>query len=289
MKRVLFLTLLGLVILLIPGIPAQAATSAPKDKGLLITPLRQYINLNAGSQKATSFTIANLTSAPLTINLSAKQFSVTDYTYDYRFAEPQTDWLKLSSGQITLQPNQSHDITYTIAIPAHTAPGGQYYTLFASANVSSGGLKSTVQAATLVYLTVNGSLTRTSQLHQAHVQHLSFGKQINYSLEPINTGNIYYFIYVNGQLHGLSAKGATNPVTHILYPNKVRRLNGAIPAPILPGIYHATFGYKADGGQSITRSSYVIFIPPWFIALLLATTLLLAKYFSKRKRTSKTS
>jgi len=52
-------------------------------------------------------------------------------------------------------------------------------------------------------------------------------------------------------------------------PNAVRRVSDTISSPILPGIYKATYGYKTDAGTTVMKSGYILFIPPWFIAVLL--------------------
>jgi len=274
--------LLSFLFLLAPLGTASAATTL--NRGLSISPLRQYLNVNAGSQQKSSFTVGNMTDRTITVALSAKQFSVADYTYDYRFSDPKNDWLKLSLTGVSLKPGESRNIPYAVSIPAGTAPGGHYYTLFASADLSTSGLKSTVQAATLLYLTVNGKLVKTGHLQRSSIQHIAFGKEISYTVEPINTGNVYYFVYVTGELHGLFVKSDSTPAGHLLIPNAVRRISDTIPSPVLPGVYKATYGYKTDTGTTVMKSSYVLFIPPWFIALLLVIILLSTKFRPHKKK-----
>jgi hypothetical protein len=263
-----------------------AADSPPIEKGLLITPLRQFLAADAGEILHSSFTFANLTTEPLTVSASVKEFSVTDYVYDYTFQNPHNDWLHLEKTSVTLQPQQSSTIRYTVAVPAKSAPGGHYYTLFASANLSSQGLNSVIQAADLVYLTVKGKLTTVSHLQSSSIDWLSFGHNISYRLRPVNTGNVYSFVYVSGQLHGLFVKPPATSGAHLLMPGKVRDLNDSIPAPILPGVYQATYGYKTEGGWIVQESHWVVFIPPWSIAFLFAVLLVVGKLWTRKKRTN---
>jgi len=268
---------------LMPLSSAAASGNPRPEQGLLITPLRQYLSVDAGKSTQSSLSVANLTDKPLDVNLSVRQFSVTDYTYNYTFGNPTNDWLHLGVTSVHLQPNQTSQIPYSLTVPSGSTPGGRYYTLFASANLSSQGLNNTIQAADLVYLTVNGTLTRTSHLQHSSIPWLAFGHSISFSLQPINTGNIYFFAYVSGQLHGLSAKATIAPETHLLMPGAVRTIEGSIPSPVLPGLYKATYGYKTDAGQSVMQSHLVIFVPPWSIALLLAAFLLLGRLLSRKK------
>jgi hypothetical protein len=277
--------LLGLSVLL--GVAfsgtAYAASIPPTEKGLLITPLRQFPSVSAGTAANDSFSVANLTDKPLTVNLSVKQFSVSDYVYNYTFEAPDNDWLHLALTSITLQPNQTQKVDYTLQVPAGSAPGGHYYTLFASANLASQGLSSTIQAADLVYLTVNGKLNTVSHLQSSSIHWLSFGRSIPFSLDPINTGNVYSFVSISSQLHGLFVRPPITSGAHLLMPGHVRSISDSIPSPLLPGVYRATYGYKNEAGWIIQQSHLVVFIPPWFLAFILAALLVAGKFWPRKK------
>ena len=282
------LILAALLCAAFPGNVLAASAAPPKEKGLLITPLRQYLSVDAGKTVQSSFTVANLTDDPLSVNFSIKQFSVTDYVYNYKFNNPTNKWVHLSTDSVTLRPNQSQEIPYSVQVPARSKPGGVYYTLFAGANLVSQGVNSTIQAADLLYLTVNGKLTQVSHLQSSSIQWVSFGHDISFSLQPVNTGNVYSFVYVSGELHGLFVKPPVTSAAHLLMPGKVRSLNGTIASPTLPGIYKATYGYKTDAGWAIQESHIVLFIPPWFIAFVLAAVLLLGKFLPRRRNSGGT-
>jgi hypothetical protein len=264
-------------------VPTQAASDPITEKGLLITPLRQFISADAGTTKQSTFSVANLTDQPLTINLLVKQFSVTDYVYTYTFDHPDNDWLHISVDTLTLQPHKTQDIPFSITIPAKSAPGGHYYTLFASSSLASQGIHNTIQAVDLIYLTVNGQLTTVSHLKDSSIHWLSFGHDIGFKLQPVNTGNVYSFVYVSGQLHGLFVRPPQTSSAHLLMPGKVRELSGSIAAPVLPGIYKATYGYKTTSNWIIQETHWVVFIPPWFIAFLLVLFLLAGRYLPRPK------
>lgn len=286
MKRVITTCLLALL-LCVASLGAtqttHAASSTAPTKGLRITPVRQFLSADAGKTVDSTFTVTNLTDGTLDIQLTVQQFSVSDYIYDYNFSPPTHDWLHLSTRSVTLQPHQDREIAYSVVVPSGGKPSGYYYTLFANATVTTQGVKSTIQAADLLYLTVNGNLTRTSRLQGSHMPWISFGRSIPYSLQPIDTGNIHFFIYTSGQLHGwLIGPGAT-PETHLLMPGKPRTIYGNIKAPILPGIYRATYGYKTESGETVMQSRWLVFIPPWFIALFLGALLLAGKFLPYKK------
>lgn len=284
MKR--FVIVIAVAGLLCLPLAASAQTPPTDNKGLLITPLREQVSLNAGMGKTLSFTVVNRTNDHLNVQLFDKQFSVANYTYDYKFHVPQPDLVTIGKPQVLLKPGESQKIPYTITVPKDTTPGGQYYTLFASATLS-GSENVTIQAASLLYVTVNGELRKTTELQGSSIQRFVFGNKVSYKLEARNTGNVHYFVFVSGELSGPSAKPAEPPTTHLLMPNTVRSLSGTISSPVLPGVYKATYGYKTDSGQEVLRSNYVFYAPPWSIAFLLLIALGAWHLITHRKKHQK--
>jgi hypothetical protein len=281
MKRALFLVFFSLLALSFAPAPAQAQTA--KNKGLLISPLREYVDVAAGASRAKTFTVANLTENPISVNFSVQAFSVSDYAYDYRFSDPPNDWVRLSVATLELRPGENRKIPYVVSVPADSPAGGQYYTLFASASLSDKGIASTVRAATLLYVTVEGELRRTSQLVSSSLPRFAYGTEIPYTLDVKNTGNTHFFANFSGKLQGLSAKPETTGTSHLLLPGKIRRISGAIPAPLLPGLYKATYGYTTDVGEKVAQTRFVVFVPPWSVALVVLLALLASILLQRKK------
>jgi len=271
------------VLILSPAV-GHAATST--NRGLLISPLRDYVNVDDGGQKTQNFTVANLTEKPITVALSVKQFSVSDYAYDYQFSEPHDSWVRLTKTEVQLKPNESQKISYQISVPAKNAPGGYYYSLFASAILSDTGLSGTVQAASLLYITVNGKLIQTNSLQSSSMPHIVFGKQIPYSMDVRNSGNVHYFGYFSAKVQGLFTNISPTGASHLLLPDTTRRISNSVPAPLLPGIYKATYGYQPESGAAKTHSQYILNLPPWSIALVLLVFLTLRLYQKKKAPTT---
>lgn len=263
--------LLSLILLLSLGVNGLFPTpvSATPTKGLLIAPLKAYLKLAAGDTTTSTLTIGNLTSAPMTATLSLKQFSVSDYAYDYHFSDPSTQWVTLSASSVQLQPNETKKVSYEVHVPQGSAPGGSYYTFIASAPVQSGGVASTVQAASLLYLTVSGQLIQTSQPLHSRIDRFVYRGDIHYSIDVKNTGNVHYFAYFSGNLRGLLGHTTTFGTSHLLLPGTTRRVNETIPAPLLPGLYKAHYGYKTDAGTVFATGAYVLYVPPWAVIALL--------------------
>lgn len=292
MVRRILLALLSLGLVLGAISPASLAimpneSLETKNKGLYISPLRSYLDLNANESATRAFTVANLTESPMTVTAHIEQFSVADYSYDYRFDEVDNNWVQLVENIVTLKPYESHELAYRINVPKNAAPGGHYYSLYASSTTQNGANKSTVQAASLLYLTVNGDLKRTSQVIDRSLPRVVFTPHTKYSLNVRNTGNIHYFAYIKPRIDGLFYENAPNGSSQLLMPGTTRRVEGSIKSPILPGVYKLSYTITPDQGNETIGSQYFVFLPPWFIALLIILSAVVGHFVVRRLRRKK--
>lgn len=267
--RVIVRVTVGIALLLQP--PAVSATDQ-RDKGLSISPLRQEVTVAVNKTTVGFVTVGNLTDKQMVVDLSVREFSVTDYEYDYEFrSPPQRDWVKLRQQSIILEPHKTEKAWYEVTVPEKTTPGGYYFSIFASTKVDlASGLPGTIQAVTPLYMKVDGNLTRTGVLQNDSIPFLITGYEIPYKFDVKNTGNVHFTAYFYGQVSGLLF-GQQPEVgeDHLLMPGKIRTIEGQVPTPLLPGLYKVTYGYKVDFASIITvKTAYILFIPPWSIVTL---------------------
>ena len=288
-RRILFALLtLGLLLGFVSPVSfALSPVEVNKNKGLYIAPLRNYLAANAGDSLTRAFTVANRTDQPMTITTSLEEFSVTNYTYDYRFNKIDNNWLQIIEKSFTLKPYESREVPYKITLPKTASPGGYYYTLYASSTTQTGATTSTVRAASLLYLTVNGNLTRTSQVIDRSLPWIVTSPQINYSLNIKNTGNVHYFGYFESAVRGLTYRDAPNGSSQLLMPGTIRHIENSIRSPLLPGIYRLDFSYVPDQGRTTPGTQYFLYLPPWSIALL-ALLIALSIHFIRQQRRYRT-
>ena len=250
-------------------------------KGLSMAPLRLFVDGAAGTTATGTVTVGNLTTQPMTISLSYEQFSVADYTYNYQFSEPKENWMTLQPSQVQLKPGMTQTISYHLVIPEHATPGGHYFTILASAALDA---ERKEQVATVMYATVAGELVRSSTVSHESIPNIVLGGDIPFSFDVKNTGNTHYFMYTSGKLSGLSAQPPSSEVAHILLPQTTRTITGSITAPILPGLYSASYGYRTEDGQHIGRSALVVYIPLWFWPLMAGIVWLFIVLLKRRRR-----
>jgi len=194
----IYLTL-AVFLVLIPGAAVSAESRPIQPKGLFITPPRQYIDVAAGSTTTGTFTVGNLNDSPMKVTFSVDQFSLANYTYDYKFSAPKEDWVKISQTQLDLPPKTSKKVTYSILTPANASPGGHYFSIFASTTPIEG---KQVRTGLVLYATVKGKLEKTSQIISDKLPSIIFGQSIPLQMDIKNTGNSHFFIYASGTLSG---------------------------------------------------------------------------------------
>lgn len=269
------------------GSPVHAADT--KDEGLSISPLRKEVTVTAGKASQHYFTVANLTKNPMEVQFSVREFSVTDFVYDYKFRSPGNDWVKLKQQSVTLMPGKSQRIWYDIVTPERAAPGGYYFALFASTEVKGEGLPGTIQAVSLLYTKVEGRLLTTSVLQNDSAPFFVTGNEVKYKFDVKNTGNVHFSAYFYGQLEGLFGMRSERGTSHIIIPEAPRAIEGAVPSPFWPGIYKFTYGYKVDFADIVTsKTTYILYMPPWSFAALVFIALG-GNWIWQRKRTKKKS
>jgi uncharacterized membrane protein len=284
------LLVVSIVSLLLLGGVASAAVPNPKPiNGLQITPVRDEQKVNAGSQTDGSIVVANLTSDTITVTLQVKQFSVTDFNYDYRFSNPGKPWVHLGLTELTLSSQQSKTVPYTLTPDVSATPGGYYYSVVASTKTTSGSVPSVLQAVSLLYITINGKLTHTGTIENVRTPKIVFGNQFDVSVEVKNTGNTYYFAAISGHVKGPLTGASTSPQNHLLIPQKPRRVSSSLRSPALPGIYPVNIKYTADNGTVASSTQYVLFVQPWSLAVFIAVILFLSIIQNRQRSKSEPS
>lgn len=254
---------------LISALLISAPVHADSPKGLSITPTRMEQSVAAGKTSTGSFIVGNQTDEPIVVRLSVKQFSVTDYAYDYVFQNPKDDHVKLRDHEVRVEAHATKRLWYDVTFPRTATPGGYYYAIFASTDVAQEGsaIAQTVQATTLLYVKLGGKFIYTSVWKNDSLPFVVMGSDIPYKFDLKNTGNVHFTGLFYGQVEGLFGKGQEVGVDHLLMPGAVRSISGTVPSPIMPGIYRVTYGYKVDFASIINvKSAYIIYLPPWSIA-----------------------
>lgn len=261
-----------------------SAQTTPPERGLLVTPPRQYLTVEPGKPTQSSFVVANLTDHDIDVTLSVEQFSVANYTYDYKFEQPKEDWIKLEQTKVSLKKTESKTVNYTVLAPEGARPGGHYFTIFSSVNIAQ---DKQIRAATVLYVTANGALTKSSNITEDALPWITFGGDVPIRFDVQNTGNTHFLIYISGVLRGWGPTESSSEAAHVLLPDTTRRVEGKLPAPFVPGLYQAVYGYRDEDGKDVRKSQYILYAPLWTWVLMAGVVWLIVAIVRRKRRLNK--
>jgi len=272
-RRVIFASL---VFCLLFFMPTSAYAQKEEGRGLYVSPVRSQLTVKHNEPKTGSMRIANYTDRSLTVNLFVQRFSAIDYSYDFAFhkLEGKDRWIFFENSTVQLKPQENREVRYTIDVPETTQPGGHYFALTASTDMSDKGLGQVAQVVSQLYVTVEGAYKKAGSIGNETVPFVVFDTKIPFTYDAANTGNIHYTAFFYGYLKGLFYEQPETGVSHILMPGSKRKVGGSVPVPFWPGIYTLTYGYRADIDDTIAvKTATVLYIPPWSIVALVLLAL----------------
>lgn len=271
------------VIFLFFGGASVSGLEQPPQKGISLSPLREYIEVHAGKAHAGKIVITNNSSKAVDMVFSVEQFSVKDYTYEYVFTQPKEKLVNLAVDSITIGAGKSYILRYTLTIPQATPREGKYLVIKAATPSLSTSRSSTVSVASVLYVNVGGRAEQNSQLNKTAMPRLVVGNSIPFSVDIKNNGSTHFFIYTIARLQGFFVdSGQYVGTAHLLMPGVSRIVDGSISAPFFPGIYTVTYGYKTDSGATKVVSQRVVYIPHWSLFIFVGIVLFVG---AARRRT----
>jgi hypothetical protein len=287
------LTLLFFLVCAIVSLLPGNAFAVDKPKGLTLYPLRGELEIAPGTTLQGVITVTNSLSKTMEVNFSAEAFSVINQQYDYSFDSKAdiANWVKFSQTEIALPAGKSQKVSYSIGAPVSAEPGGRYISLFASteAGLQSEGITSRQQVASLLYITVQGDVSRLGKLASLSSPWLLSGTD-TWSATVQNTGSTHfrsrYSVKVKDLFGGVIA---SSPGEALILPGTVRLVSGSIPAPQFPGIYQTEYTIGLGDTPAVIKKSYVLYVPPLFIIAVVAFAIVGIFWFKQLRSLKKKS
>ncbi len=266
---------------------ASSTHAQANFKGLTVTPVRNEVAARIGKVTRTSVRVTNNTNNPLTVVLSVQNFSASNYSYDHVFSTFGDNWVRPEEPSVELAPGEEKDMKFVIDVPQTVSPGGHYFALTASADMSSDGYERIAQVISLLFLSIDGEHVISGSINNEELPFVLFDDKLVYSYDASNTGNVHYNAEFFGRINGFLHESPESKFTHTLLPDTVRRVGGSVKMPFLPGYYTLTYGYKTDLSEDIvTKRAGIIYLPPWSIILTILI-LLSTKWLLQFRRSSK--
>lgn len=118
-------------ILIIPSVSAS----------LSISPLKFEFDLNSKDTKKEIIKLTNSWDETITLYTSNEDFMAWDDTWTPKFVKPEdqtnteyslSNWIKVDDKNITLAPNETKEVTFSINVPKNAEPGWHYAAIFFS-------------------------------------------------------------------------------------------------------------------------------------------------------------
>ena len=252
------------------------------SKGLTLSPLRSELNIEPGTSFDGILSVTNSTDKPMTVDLEAEEFKITNSRYDYEFiAESDISrWVSFKPSEIILKSGESKKVQYTVGVPLTAELGGYYISMFVSTAVGlPGDVGSSQQrVASLLYITVAsdvlGAVTRAGHVLSLSSPWLIIDKG-TWGMTIQNGGTTHFRSDYSVKIENiLGRKVSEDQNSALILPNTVRAISGELTAPSLPGIYKVIYTIGLGDKPSVVETHYMLYLPIWAIAII--TTIIIA-------------
>lgn len=282
------------VVAVLPGI--ATADNTKSKNAIRVSPALSNIQLAAGdTSKVIDAQVYNLTSSPLTVGLSVRDFgaSVTSSDRVSFFGssyDPTTNphglqtAVSFASPSITLAPNASQTVAITVNNVDKLAPGGHYgAVLFSPQPLAAQGAQPKVSVhsavASLIFLTTASGGTQSLQLLPTSVGPIRFTLPSTSYVAFKNTGNTQSSPQGQLTLYGPSGSIAGTTVLNqgsgLILPGTSRPFTANLPLQhswlAWPGIYRLELQYRDPTQTTFTVvNQRFLFINPVLLILLVS-------------------
>ncbi len=261
-------------------------------KGLTLSPLRSELEIAPGTSLDGQIMVANSTDKLMAISFGAEEFSVINQQYDYAFAEDSdmTKWISFSPAQTDLMAGQNKLISFRVGVPLSAEPGGRYLSLFASTDVktSDSGINSRQRVASLLYITVVGSVTRNGSLLSL-TSPWAAGGESAWSMVLRNTGTTHFRSRYSAIIKNIldDSEAANVSGDTLILPGTVRSISDKLPLPQFPGIYKVVYTIGLGDKPSVVETRWLIYMPLWAIIIALVAIIFIILALFRKIKTKK--
>ncbi len=255
------------------------AENAVDLKGLTLSPLRTELEISPGTSLDGVLTVKNSTDKPMTVSLTAEEFSVINQQYDYAFTaeSDMAKWVRFAPVEVDLAVGETKDVKYSVGVPLSAEPGGRYISLFASTDTASSNsaVKSRQRVASLLYITVSGQVTRVGSLVSLSSPWLISGTS-SWSAALRNSGTTHFRSRYDIQVLNIIGNdiAASNLGDDLILPGTVRSVYGDLPLPKFPGIYKVIYNVGLGDSPAVVETRYVLYMP-WYAMIFFIVLIIL--------------
>lgn len=266
-----------LLIFFVSFIRFDVASAAQPN--LSLSPVRAEYEIEPGTKQMGNVRITNNYNKPINVDLSAEEFNVINQNYDYVFTEDSdvVKWIGFEEININLAAGESREIGYSLGVPNNAEPGGRYISIFATTDVvgDDNSLISKQRVASLLYVTVQGDVTRTGSLVKFNAPWFITGDG-TWSATVRNSGTAHFH-----SVYSVTVTDVFGSVVYetsdrsLIFPASIKLVTADLPAMNYPGLYIVKYKIGLGDSPQIEKESPLLYLPVWFLISIFSLILFL--------------
>ena len=295
------------LVMMVPSV----AFAAEGDYGIGMSPMKEWIVLNAGEQYKSSFVISNPSTNTTDFHYVANvsPFYVNenyDVVYeDFGSINQMAGWITLSNYEGILTPNSAKEIYYTVNVPEDAPAGGQYAAIIVQSQAmdsessfndeENAGLQinQVLGISHIIYAEISGTTRRSGEILSADVPGFLFSGNISGNSTIKNTGNVHgearytlqvFPLFSDEEIYTNEEKSKTKTVVpdRILYNETSWNETPGI------GVFNVVYTVEFEG-VTTQVSKLVIKCPIWLLFIIIFVIFAIIFWLMMRVRSRKKS
>lgn len=284
----IYLTILTILIFGIFFYLPTKAQEMPEDtRSITISPLTYELSANPGEQIANKIKIINTGPQPIFVTMEVEDFTAVGEGGGVVVQEQENKtfslaaWVNLSETQFTLAPAEQKIVDFTVNVPLDGEPGGHYGSILAVASppevLAGGGSGIAQKVGSLILLSVAGEVTEQLSVKEFSTATFFEKPPIDFILRFENKGTVHVrprgFVSITN-MFGKKEVDIPFPQKNVL-PASIRKIDVRWDPPLAIGKYTATLVANYGTENTPLVSTFVFWVFPWKLALLIFVVLVI--------------
>lgn len=279
-------------------------SSAQELQQVTITPPKIEVNLAPGDKTEGRLGIINDSDTDMTFITGVYDFIVTDNNGTPEILPRGTmlnnkysaaNWIAVYPEEFTVKQHQRFDFNYYIQVPQNAGAGGHYAALIYqpvnNGNQPAVGAKIQTQIATLVYISVKGTINESAKVTKFIAPNFSEYGPVKINTQITNYGDLHIIPQATITIKDMLGRvvATSDLASENIFPGGIaREFTNTIGGKLMIGRFTASLlGSYGTGGNLPLSATLVFWVFPWRAASVIAlvfVAVILALLVWRRKR-----
>lgn len=261
---------------------------------LELTPPSQELSVNPGQTKQFKISVRNRSRGAINLETRVEDFTAAGEEGQVELVEKSdysvNNWTTINPNKLTIEPNQTKDVTGTISVPKDSA-GGRYgavvFSVVTPDDTNTSQAKVAQEIASLFLVKISGKTNEEMRLESFTAPRFSEYGPITFDLKLHNSGNVHTKTTGLVNVTDMFNKKVADIVIPLknVFPQAKRIVPVELDKKFLIGRYTATaILYYGPENKSLTSITQFYVFP---LRLFVIVTVVLIIIFTLRKRLGK--